>query len=150
MNIKQATTSIVVMTSTFFSIYAHSEGTQHTKSVTDQLYLDSFTMPMHLSTSHGSNAQSCHKDDTAVITIYSTNGKAQTEIDIKLDGSPVGSLTTYFPDNGPSCKSPSTKGILTLMVPAGKHTLEADSPNVTWPSHNFSIDQCTCLLLPLS
>lgn len=107
-------------------------------------------MPMNLGASHESNTQACNTHDTAVITIYSTNGKAQTEIDVKLDGKPVGSLTTYFPDNGPSCETPSAKGILTLMLPAGQHKLEADSPNVTWPSHNFSIDQCTCLVLPLS
>lgn len=150
MNIKLATTSIIVMTSTFISTCAYGERTHHIQSVTDQLYSESFMMPMHLSTSHESNSQSCHKEDTAVITIYSTNGKAQTEIDVKLDGSPVGSLKTYFPHNGPSCKTPSAKGVLTLMVPAGQHTLEADSPNVTWPSHNFSVNQCTCLVLPLS
>lgn len=144
------TTVLIVTMSTFMSSYADGGRTHHVESATDKLYSNSFAMPMQLGIPHESNAQSCRISNTAAITIYSTNGKAQSEIDVKLDGNPVGSLTTYFPDNGPDCKTPSAKGVITLTVPAGEHTLEADSPNVIWPNHNFSVDQCQCLVLPLS
>jgi hypothetical protein len=94
--------------------------------------------------------QSCESDNVAVITIYSKTGKAQIGIDVKLDSSPVGSLTTHFPDAGPDCKTPSSDGIITIVIPAGEHTLEAESINLAWPAHTFSIDKCECLTLPLS
>ena len=94
--------------------------------------------------------QSCESDNTAVITIYSKTDKAQIGIDVKVDGSPVGSLTTYFPDTGPECKIPSSDGIITIVIPAGKHTLEAESINLNWPTHTFNINKCECLALPLS
>jgi hypothetical protein len=145
-----ATTSLIVMTSTFMSSYADGGRLYHVESITDKLYSNPLTMPEKLGISHERNAQSCRTKNTAVITIYSTNGEAQTEIDVKVDGSLVGTLTTYFPANGPRCETPSAKGIVTLVVPAGKHTLVADSPNVTWPSHSFSVNQCQCMVLPLS
>ena len=96
------------------------------------------------------DTESCHLDDTAIVTIYSTNGMAQHEIDVHLDGSPIGRLTTYYPDDEPGCKTPTDDGVITLMIPAGKHTLDAESPNLNWPSHNFSVDKCECMSLPLS
>ena len=122
----------------------------HVESAADKLYSQSFAMFKQLGVSPETDTQSCHRDDTAVITIYSTNGKAQSEIDVRLDGSPVGSLRTYFPNDEPGCKSPSAEGVITLMVPAGNHTLEAASPNLTWPDHAFSVEKCQCMLLPLS
>ena len=94
--------------------------------------------------------QSCESDNIAVVTIYSQTGKAQVGIDVKVDGSPVGSLTTHFPDFGPECKTPSSDGIITIVIPAGTHTLEAESINLVWPVHTFSINKCECLALPLS
>ena len=120
------------------------------ESAADKLYSQSFAMFNQFSGSQEIDTQSCHSDDTAVITIYSTNGVAQSEIDVKLDGSPVGTLSTYFPNEQPGCKTPTAEGVITLMVPAGKHTLEADSPNLSWPSHAFSVDRCECMSLPLS
>ncbi|MGD8570732.1 MAG: hypothetical protein PVJ39_21780 [Gammaproteobacteria bacterium] len=120
------------------------------ESAADKLYSQSFAMFEEISGSRELDAQSCDTDDTAVVTIYSTNGMAQHEIDVNIDGSPVGSLTTYFPDDEPGCKTPSADGVITLMVPAGKHTLEATSPNLNWPSHHFSIEKCECMSLPLS
>lgn len=94
--------------------------------------------------------QSCESDNVAVITIYSKTGKAQIGIDVKIDSSPVGSLKTHFPDAGPDCKTPSSDGIITIVIPAGDHTLEAESINLVWPTHTFSINKCECLTLPLS
>ncbi len=94
--------------------------------------------------------QSCESDNTAVVTIFSQTGNAQVGIDVKVDGSPVGSLTTHFPDFGPECKTPSSDGIITIVIPAGTHTLEAESINLVWPVHTFSINRCECLSLPLS
>lgn len=94
--------------------------------------------------------QSCESDNVAVITIYSKTGKAQIGIDVKIDSNPVGSLKTHFPDAGPDCKTPSSDGIITIVIPAGDHTLEAESINLVWPTHTFSINKCECLTLPLS
>jgi hypothetical protein len=120
------------------------------ESAADKLYSQSFAMFEEISGSREIDTQSCDTKDTAVVTIYSTNGMAQHEIDVNIDGSPVGSLTTYFPDDEPGCKTPSADGVITLMVPAGKHTLEATSPNLNWPSHHFSVEKCECMSLPLS
>lgn len=120
------------------------------ESAADKLYSSSVSMFKQLNISHETETQSCDMDDTAVVTIYSTNGMAQHEIDVKLDGSHIGSLSTYFPNEEPGCKTPSAKGVITIMVPAGEHTLEAVSPNLTWPNHDFSVEKCGCMVLPLS
>ena len=120
------------------------------ESAADKLISHSFTMFKPLNTPNETDAQSCDLHDTAVITIYSTNGVAQSEIDVKLNGIHIGSLTTYFQDKEPACKTPSTQGIISLIVPAGQHVLEASSPNLNWPSHKFSVEKCNCLVLPLS
>lgn len=93
---------------------------------------------------------SCESENIAVITVYSETGHAQVGIDVKVDGSPVGSLTTHFPDAGPDCQSPSSDGIITIVIPAGDHTLEAESINLVWPAYTFSVEKCECLTLPLS
>ena len=120
------------------------------ESAADKLSSRAFAKFKRLDVSHDTDTQSCDMDDTAVVTIYSTNKIAQNEIDVKLDGSHIGTLTTYFPTEQPSCKTPSADGIITLIVPAGNHILEATSPNLVWPSHPFSIDKCGCIVLPLS
>ena len=150
MSSKLAGVSLVVMMSVFVSSYADSGRSSKVESAADKLFSSSLPMSRSLGISHDTDAQSCQTNDTAVVTIYTTNASAHNEIDVKLDGSPIGSLTTYFPDSGPGCKTPSTDGVITIMLPAGKHTLEADSPNVSWPSHNFSVEQCQCMVLPLS
>jgi hypothetical protein len=94
--------------------------------------------------------QSCESDNIAVITIYSDTGKAQIGIDVKVDGNPVGSLTTHFADTFPECMAPSSDGIITIVIPAGQHTLEAESINLVWPVYTFSVKKCECLTLPLS
>lgn len=120
------------------------------ESAADKLYSNTFPMSKQLTVSNKDDMQSCDTDDTAVVTIYSTNGAAQHEINVALDGSHIGSLKTYFPNDEPSCRTPSAEGVITLMVPTGKHTLEAVSSNLTWPSHAFSVEKCVCMVLPLS
>lgn len=93
--------------------------------------------------------QSCETDNTAVITIYSTNGRAEDDIEVKLNGSHIGELTTYFPNDIPGCKSPSAAGVITRLVSAGEHTLEAGSTNLSWPSYDFSVEKCGCRAIQL-
>jgi len=120
------------------------------ESITEKLYSNSSDVFKQDSEPQQVNTQSCDLRDTAVVTIYSTNGMAQHAIDVKLDGVPVGSLTTYYPDDAPACKTPSARGVITVMVPKGKHTVEASSPNLDWPGRSFTVDKCSCMLLPLS
>ena len=112
MNGKLATTCLVVMMFSFISSYANGRMTYHVESTADKLYSNPFAMPKQLGLNHETTRQYCHVNDTAVLTIYSTNSKAQAEIDLTLDGSHVGSLTTYYPGTGPDCKTPSAKGVI--------------------------------------
>ena len=144
--ISQAITfSLIVLQSASGSLYA-----AEVKSVTDKIYYNSFDEFNRFGKTSDIDSQSCEADNTSFITIYSITGKAQQGIDIKLDGSSIGNLTTYFPDEMPECKTPSTNGIITIVVPSGKHTLEASSPNLNWPSHTFTVEKCECMVLPLS
>lgn len=120
------------------------------KPISDMMNPYSFQTLDQSRESIDADMQSCESDNTAVITIYSTSGEAHIGIDVKVDNSPVGSLKTHFPDAGPECKTPSSDGVITIVIPAGEHTLEAESINLVWPSHSFSIKKCECLTLPLS
>lgn len=93
--------------------------------------------------------QSCISDNTAVVTVYTTNGNAQVGIDVKINRRAVGSLTSHYPDEVPSCNLDSSAGVITLVVPAGKHTLDASSLNLYWPTHTFEVETCDCRVLPL-
>ena len=119
------------------------------KSISDRINSTSFEMINQSRESIDAAMQSCKTDKTAVITVYSVTGKAQVDIDVKLDNNPIGSLTTYYPDGGPECKTLSSKGVITIIIPAGKHTLEAKSLNLVWPDHTFTIQECECMVLPL-
>ena len=59
--------------------------------------------------------QSCNSDNTSVVTIYTTNGDAQVGIDVSIDGRIVGSMTSHYPDEGPSCNTDSSAGVVTLV-----------------------------------
>ena len=150
MKTKVAVFSLFVTLFTFASTYADGGKIYQVESAADKLYNLSSTMSDRLTASQENDIHACHAKDTATVTIYSTNGMAQSEIDVKLDGSPVGSLTTYYPDGEPGCKTPSARGVITIKLPAGSHTLEAESPNISWPSHSFSVKKCECMVLPLS
>lgn len=141
----------VIMSSLVLMLSAsHNINADQVKSISDMMNPFSFQKLNQSRESIDTDMQSCESDNIAVITIYSTTGKAQIGIDVKIDSSPVGSLTTHFPDTGPDCKTPSSGGIITFVIPAGKHTLEAESINLVWPVHTFSIEKCECLALPLS
>ena len=77
--------------------------------------------------------QSCESDNIAAITIYSITDKAQIGIDVKVDGNPIGSLTTHFPDTGPECKTPSSDGIITIIIPASPAPVGKRPKYCGWP-----------------
>ena len=129
---------------------SHTINADSVKPISDTMNPYSFQILSQSGESIDTDMQSCASDNVAAITIYSRTGKAQIGIDVKVDGSPVGSLTTHFPDAGPECKAPSADGIITIVIPAGEHTLEAESINLVWPAHTFRVDKCECLSLPLS
>lgn len=135
------------LTSTTAAVF---EVASQVESIADKLNSSSFGMFNQASDPQQTDTQSCESDNTATVTIYSTNSKAQSEIDVILDGIPVGSLSTYFANEGPACLTPSAKGVITLKVPAGKHAIEAVSPNLNWPGQTFTVKKCDCILLPLS
>jgi len=93
--------------------------------------------------------QSCNSDNTSVVTVYTTTGKAQVGIDVRIDGRTVGSLTSHYPDEAPSCNTDSSAGVITHVVPAGEHTLDAESLNLFWPTHTFEVETCECRVLAL-
>lgn len=93
--------------------------------------------------------QSCNSDNTAVVTIYTTNGNAQVGIDVSVDGRAVGSLTSHYPDEVPSCNTDGSSSVITFVLPAGEHTLDAKSLNLFWPTHTFEVETCDCRVLPL-
>ena len=136
---------LLIMLSASYKIHA-----DQVKPISDMMNHFSFQKLNQSRKSIDTDMQSCESDNIAVITIYSKTGKAKIGIDVKLDSSPVGSLTTHFPDTGPECKAPSSDGIITIVIPAGKHMLEAESINLIWPVHTFSVKKCECLTLPLS
>ena len=137
--------TIVIILSAFHYIHA-----DQVKPISDMINPYSFQQLNQSAESIENDMQSCESDNIAIVTIYSTTGEAQVGIDVKLDGSPVGSLLTHFPGSGPECRTPSSDGIITIVIPAGEHTLEAESVNLVWPAHSFSIGKCECLELPLS
>ena len=137
--------SLVIMLSASHSIHA-----DQVKPISDMMNSFAFQKLNQSRESIDADFQSCESDNIAVITIYSTTDKAQIGIDVKIDDSPVGSVTTHFPETGPDCKTPSSDGIITIVIPAGEHTLEAESINLIWPTHTFNVNNCECLALPLS
>ncbi|MGD2054483.1 MAG: hypothetical protein PVG45_10290, partial [Gammaproteobacteria bacterium] len=122
--------AIVILLSASNNIHA-----DQVKPLSDIMNTYSFQKLSQSRESIDTDMQSCELDNIAVVTIYSSTGKAQVGIDVKVDGNPVGSLSTHFPDSGPECKTPSSDGIITIVIPAGKHTLEAESINLIWPAH---------------
>jgi len=129
---------------------SHSTHADQVKPIGDLMNPFAFQKLNQSRESIDADLQSCESDNIAVITIYSTTDKAQIGIDVKVDDSPVGSVTTHFPDTGPDCKTPSSDGIITIVIPAGEHTLDAESINLIWPTHTFNVNKCECLALPLS
>jgi hypothetical protein len=118
------------------------------KDISDML--DERAMSMVLSDdSAEARVQSCNSDNTSVVTVYTTTGKAQLGIDVRIDGRTIGSLTSHYPDEGPSCNTDSSAGVITYVVPAGEHTLDAESLNLFWPTYTFEVETCECRLLAL-
>lgn len=152
----KVSTSIIFLMSVCIYSYAEEAGEfqqssgQVVESAANKLFYTPFNRLAPSANSQETDMSFCKADNSALVTIYSENGMARSSIDVKVDGSQVGSLRSYFPDGAPGCKSPSARGIITIKVPAGRHTLEATSPNLNWPQRKFSVQECECLLLPLS
>ena len=119
------------------------------KDISDMLDERAMSMVGQSDDSAETRMQSCNSDNTAVVTIYTTNGNAQVGIDVRIDGRTVGSLTSHYPDEVPSCNTDGSSGVITLIVPAGEHTLDAKSLNLFWPTHTFEVETCDCRVLPL-
>ena len=119
------------------------------KDISDMLDERAMSMMDNLDDSDEARLKSCNSDNTAVVTIYTTTGKAQVGIDVKIDGQTVGSLTSHYPDEAPFCNMDGSAGVITLVVPAGEHTMEAESLNLFWPTYTFNIEKCKCRVLPL-
>lgn len=119
------------------------------KDIGDMLDAQAMSMLGPSEDSVETRLQSCHSDNTAVVKIYTTSGNAQVGIDVRIDGQPVGSLTSHYPDDGPSCNTNGLAGVITFVLPAGEHRLDAKSLNLFWPTYTFNVEKCECLILPL-
>lgn len=119
------------------------------KDISDMLDAQAMSMLGPSEDSVETRLQSCHSDNTAVVKIYTTSGNAQVGIDVRIDGQPVGSLTSHYPDDGPSCNTNGLAGVITFVLPAGEHRLDAKSLNLFWPTYTFNVEKCECLILPL-
>ena len=119
------------------------------KDISDMLDERAMSMLGQSDDSAESRLQSCNSDNTAVVKIYTTNGNAQVGIDVRIDGRTVGSLTSHYPDDGPSCSTDSSAGVITFVLAAGEHTLDAKSLNLFWPTYTFNVEKCVCQVLPL-
>ena len=119
------------------------------KDISDMLDARAMSMLGQSDDSAEARLQSCNSDNTAVVKIYTTSGNAQVGIDVSIDGRAVGSLTSHYPDDGPSCITDSSAGVITFVLPAGEHTLDAKSLNLFWPTYTFNVEKCECLVLPL-
>jgi hypothetical protein len=142
--------SKVIIPALLILLTCHHSNAGQVESISEILNSNSFETFDQSSEYIDTKMRSCETDKNAVVTIYSATGRAQVAIDVKIDGSPVGSLTKHFPDLGPLCKTAGSTGVITIVIPAGRHTLEAESLNLVWPSRTFTINNCECLLLPLS
>ena len=119
------------------------------KDISKMLDERAMSMVGHSGDAAEARMQSCNSDNTSVVTIYTTNGDAQVDIDVRIDGQAVGSLASHYPDEGPSCNTDGSAGIITLVVPAGEHTMDAKSLNLFWPSYTFEVEACQCRVLAL-
>lgn len=119
------------------------------EDISDLLDERAMSMVSPLGDTAEARIQSCNSDNTAVVTIYTTTGKAQVGIDVSIDGRTVGTLASHYPDEEPGCNSDSSDGVITLVVPAGEHTLDAESLNLFWPTYAFNVDSCQCRTLAL-
>ena len=119
------------------------------KDISDMLDERAMSMIGQHDDSAEARMQSCNTDNTAVVTVYTTTGKAQVGIDVRIDGRTAGSLTSHYPDEEPLCNTDGSAGVITLVVPAGEHTLDAESINLFWPTYTFNVEKCECRVLPL-
>ncbi len=119
------------------------------KDISDMLDERAMSMLGQFDDSAEARMQSCDSDNTSIVTIYTTTGKAQVGIDVRINERTVGNLTSHYPDEEPPCNTDSSAGVITLVVPAGEHTLDAKSLNLFWPTYTFDVGKCACRVLQL-
>lgn len=119
------------------------------KDISDMLDERAMSMVGQYEDSAEARVQTCNSDNTSVVTIYTISGKAQEGINVRIDGRAVGSLSSHYPDEQPSCNTNSSNGVITIVVSAGEHTLDAESLNLFWPTYSFDVEKCDCRVIPL-
>lgn len=67
-------------------------------------------------------------------------------ISLKVDGAPVGNLTTYFASTTPAC---GQSGTVNVTLPAGTHTVSGISGSITW-NGTATVTAGGCSLFKLS
>jgi hypothetical protein len=145
MKTKVLTPALIVLMSVYIPSFADQP-----ESIADKLNSSHSGMFKQYNGSRHDDTQLCNQRATGFITVYSTNSTTQGEIDVILDGMPVGSLSSYFPGDGPTCKAANARGVITIIVPEGEHTIRASSSNLNWPGQAFTVKKCSCMLMPLS
>jgi hypothetical protein len=68
-----------------------------------------------------------------------------TQIAVRVDGTSVGTTTTYFSTGTPSC---GQAGTITVTVPAGTHNVSGTSGQYTW-NGNVTVVAGSCTLYEL-
>ena len=119
------------------------------KDISDMLDERAMSMVGQFDDSAEARMQSCDSDNTSIVTIYTTTGKAQVGIDVRINERTVGNLTSHYSDEELPCNTDSSAGVITLVVPAGEHTLDAESLNLFWPTYTFDVEKCECRVLQL-
>ncbi len=127
--------------------HAYADGP---KPVIDIVNMNSFDNLQQSRESIAAKMQTCESDRTGAVTVYAITEKAQAGIAVSIDASPVGDLTTYFPELGPACLAAGSRGVITLVLSTGEHSLKASSLNLDWPDVMFSINTCECVRVPLA
>ena len=95
----------------------------------------------------GDTDEPCLEDNTGKLTVYTSN-PSPGAITVYIDGNHAGSLSHYFTGDGPDCGA-SGDGVITQVVEAGLHTIEASSSGRTWGPTSVDVDVCRCSRMEL-
>jgi len=87
--------------------------------------------------------------DTGTLVFYTSNSSAGGSISVSLDGSYVGSLSSYFSSGAISTCNASQSGVIYRTVDAGSHYISASSPSLIWAQNYFSLTDCECFTYEL-
>jgi hypothetical protein len=96
----------------------------------------------------GNDEQACTTNNTGQLTVYTSDGSGGN-IDVSINGSYAGTLSSYFTSGSPSCGSATSSGVITQTVPAGSVAVSASSSSATWPSSTYPVAACECVRVHL-